>query len=176
MERGGQGWRIEVLAGGDTLRQERLTRDLHHELQKADGLSIGLVEDGSPIDGGRKGGLAGDVALWAAVTAAGRQASQILLPLIREWCARERHRKVELSYGGNSVTITDHPDETQERIVREFLEKVTRTMTTAGSLGCRPLRPMSGSCSRFLSIAPSVVPEPMVGVRADSQRPYWTVR
>jgi hypothetical protein len=125
MGHGGRGWRLQVLAGGDTLRQERLTRDLHDQLQKAGGeLSVGFVKGGAPVDGGRKGGLAGDVALWAAVTAVGRQASQILITLIREWCARERHRKVELTYDGNSVTITGHPDQAQERIVRDFLEKV----------------------------------------------------
>lgn len=51
----------------------------------------------------------------------GRPASQVLITLIREWCARDRHRKVEVTYDGNSVTITGHPDEAQERIVRDFL-------------------------------------------------------
>jgi hypothetical protein len=31
---------------------------------------------------------------------------------------------VEVTYGGNSVTITGRPDEVQERMVREFLDKV----------------------------------------------------
>jgi hypothetical protein len=124
MGHGGRKWRLQVLAGGDTLRQERLTRDLHDELQKAGRLNVGFVEGDATVGGGRKSGLAGDVALWAAVTAAGRHASQILMTLISEWCAKERHRKVELTYEGNAVTITGHPDAAQERIVREFLKKV----------------------------------------------------
>ncbi|MEV0403004.1 hypothetical protein [Actinoallomurus sp. NPDC050550] len=127
MEHGGQGWLVRVIAGGDTLRQERLTRDLHDELQKADGINAGFVEGGADVGEGRKGGLAGDVALWAAVTAAGRQTSQVLVTLIREWCARERHRKVELTVNGDSVTITGQPDEAQERIVRSFLERAAET-------------------------------------------------
>jgi hypothetical protein len=132
MDHGSQGWRLQVLTAGDTLRQERLTRNLHDELQKADGLSVGFVEADSAFGDGRKGGLAGDVALWTAVTAAGRQASQVLIVLIREWCARERHRKVELTYNGDSVTITGHPDEAQERIVRGFLERTAEDKADVG--------------------------------------------
>jgi hypothetical protein len=114
-------WLIRVITGDDTLRQERLTRALHDELQKADGATVGFIAQVADIADGRKGNLAGDVALWAAVAAAGRPASQVLVTLIREWCARDRHRKVEVTYDGNSVTITGHPDEAQERIVQDFL-------------------------------------------------------
>ncbi|MGH3373430.1 MAG: hypothetical protein ACRDP6_01685 [Actinoallomurus sp.] len=125
MEHGDHRWLVRVIAGDDTLRQERLTRALHDELREADGAAVGFITQVADIGGGRKGGLAGDVALWAAVTAAGRPASQVLITLIREWCARDRHRKVEVTYDGNSVTITGHPDEAQERIVRDFLGRAT---------------------------------------------------
>lgn len=127
MAHGGQGWLIRVITGDDTLRQERLTRDLYDELQKADGVDTGFVEGGADAREGRKGGLAGDVALWAAVTAAGRQTSQVLITLIREWCAREGHRKVEITVDGDSVTITGRPDAGQEQIIRAFLERKAET-------------------------------------------------
>lgn len=126
MEHGDHQWLIQVITGDDTLRQERLTRALHDELQKADGLGVGFVEQAADMGGERKGGLAGDVALWAAVTAAGRQTSQVLIALIREWCARDRHRKVEVTHNGSAVTITGRPGEAQERMVRDFLEHAAK--------------------------------------------------
>ncbi|MGW1197726.1 hypothetical protein ACWD4B_18090 [Streptomyces sp. NPDC002536] len=128
MNHGGPEWRIEVLAGGDTLRQERLTRALHEELLKTDGVTAGFVDPAAPAGNGRKGGAAGDVALWAAVGAAARPASQVLITAIKEWCEKERQRKVELTYrDGSSLTIPARPDEAQQRVVREFLDAVGET-------------------------------------------------
>jgi hypothetical protein len=118
-------WRLRVLTSGDTLRQERLARDLHEELDRLDGLRTGFVEGDAVADGGRKSGLSADVALWAVVAAAGRPASQLVMTVVREWCAKERHRKVEITSRGTSVIITGRPDQAQERIVNSFLEKVT---------------------------------------------------
>ncbi|NDU73857.1 hypothetical protein GWI34_14605 [Actinomadura sp. DSM 109109] len=118
-----QEWRLRVLAGDDTLRRERLTRDLYDDLLRADGVGVRFAEEEPPPAGGRKGGSAGDVALWAAVGAAGGQATRILVTLIKEWSARERHRKIEITYRGHSVTITGSPDEAQERLIREFLDR-----------------------------------------------------
>jgi hypothetical protein len=124
---GGSTWLLRVLAGDDTLRQERLTRDLHDALRRAEGVDVGFVDGDARSDGGSKGGLAGDVALWAAVAAGGRQASAVLVTLVREWCQRDRHRSVELTYGGNSVTVTGHSAEAQERIVGEFWKNAGST-------------------------------------------------
>jgi hypothetical protein len=132
MGHGDQGWLVRVIAGDDTLRQERLTRDLHNELQKVSGISVGFVEGDADVGEGRKGGLAGDVALWAAVTAVGRQTSQVLMTLIREWCARERHRKVEVTVNGVSVSISGQPDEAQERIARSLLEQAAEVRSGDG--------------------------------------------
>jgi hypothetical protein len=123
MEHGSHQWLIRVITGDDALRQERLTRELHDELQKTDGVGVGFVTQATDVGGERKGGLVGDVALWAAVASAGRQTSQILITLVREWCARDRHRKVEVTHNGSSVTIVGRPDDAQERIVQAFLER-----------------------------------------------------
>ncbi|MCZ4096676.1 hypothetical protein C8250_012315 [Streptomyces sp. So13.3] len=121
---GERAWRLEVLAGGDTLRQERLTRALHDELAKADGAAVGFLEAGPATGDGHKGGVAGDVALWGSIAAAARPASQVLIALVTEWCAKERNRKVEMTYRGNSVTISGRPDEMQEQMIRDFLGTV----------------------------------------------------
>lgn len=127
MGTGGGTWLLRVLAGDDTLRQERLTRDLHDVLRTVEGIDIGFADGDTRPDRGRKGGLAGDVALWAAVAAGGRQASAVLMTLVSEWCQRDRHRRVELTYGGNSVVVTGHSEQVQERMVSEFWKNALST-------------------------------------------------
>ncbi|GHE13637.1 hypothetical protein [Streptomyces alanosinicus] len=122
---GGSRWRLAVPAGGDTLRQERLTWDLHDRLREVDGLVVGFADDDQPAGPGHKGAGVGDVALWATTaTAVARPVSRILITLIKEWCAKERHRQVEVTLEGSSLTITGRPDAAQEHLVREFLDKV----------------------------------------------------
>ncbi|MFE2846761.1 hypothetical protein ACFXKS_25015 [Streptomyces scopuliridis] len=121
-----QRWRLVVPTGGDTLRQERLTRDLHSTLSGVGEFTCGFVDDDNAAADGQKGAGAGDVALWAAVAAASsRTTSRVLITLIKEWCARERHRKVELTYGDHSVVIPSRPDPVQERMVNDFLDRLT---------------------------------------------------
>lgn len=129
MQHGGQPsqqWHLVVPTGGYALRQERLTRDLYAALSGVDGLACGFADGDSSAAEGSKGAGAGDVALWAAVAAASSGAtSRVLITLIKEWCAKERHRKVELTYGDRSVVIPSRPDPVQERMVNEFLDRVT---------------------------------------------------
>lgn len=125
MRDGGAPWTLTVSTGGDTLRQERLTRNLHDTLQGTDDLVVGFHDADGPTEPGRKGAGVGEVALWAATTAAvARPASQILITLIKEWCAKERHRKVVVTVGDDSIEITGRPDAAQERMVREFQDRV----------------------------------------------------
>ncbi|MEU9379740.1 hypothetical protein AB0D38_01485 [Streptomyces sp. NPDC048279] len=125
MQDGGRRWQLVVSTGGDALRQERLTRDLYAALHGTEGVLAGFTEDDVTVQPGHKGVGADEVALWAAAaTAVARPASQVLITAIKEWCARDRHRKVEVTYDGHSVAITGRPDAAQERVVREFLDKV----------------------------------------------------
>ncbi|MCD7439473.1 hypothetical protein K4B79_14675 [Streptomyces lincolnensis] len=125
MQDGGRRWQLVVAAGGDALRQERLTRDLCAALHATEGVVAGFTEDDAALQPGRKGVGVGEVALWAATaTAVARPASQVLITAIKEWCAKDRHRRVEVTYDGHSVSITGRPDAAQERVVREFLDKV----------------------------------------------------
>ncbi|GAA2263120.1 hypothetical protein GCM10010402_18350 [Actinomadura luteofluorescens] len=119
-----QEWRLRVLAGDDTLRQERLTRELHGELLKIDGVDAGYADPPTSPIPGSKGVLTGELALWATVAASGAQTTKVLVTLIREWSARERHRKIEVSCGDDSITITGRPDQAQERIIGEFLDRI----------------------------------------------------
>jgi hypothetical protein len=125
MHNGGLLWTLTATTGGDTLRQERLTRDLHDSLRRADDLVVGFHDTDWPAEPGSKGTGVGEVALWATTTAAvARPASQVLVTLIKEWCAKERHRKVVVTVGDDSIEITGRPDAAQERMVREFQDRV----------------------------------------------------
>jgi hypothetical protein len=127
MQDGGHRWRLIVPTGGDALRQERLTWDLHDTLREVDGLIVEFADDHKPAGPEHKGPGVGDVALWAATAAAmARPASQVVITLLKEWCAKERHRQVEVTYEGHSVTVKGRPDAAQERMVREFMDKVSR--------------------------------------------------
>jgi hypothetical protein len=122
MQDGGNRWRLVVPTGGDALRQERLTRDLHDALQESDGLAVGFEDGEKSVEAGRKGTATVDVALWAA---ASLPAARVLITMIKEWCAKERHRTVKVAYRGRSITITGRPDPAQERMVHDFLNQVT---------------------------------------------------
>ncbi|MER7410778.1 MULTISPECIES: hypothetical protein [Streptomyces] len=125
MHDGGAQWTLAVPTGGDVLRQERLTRDLHDSLHGTDGLVVGFHDAVGPTEAGHKGAGVSEVALWAAVTTAiVRPASQVLITLIKEWCAKERHRKVVVTVGDDSVEITGRPDAAQERMVRDFQDRI----------------------------------------------------
>lgn len=121
MHDGENRWRIVVPTGGDTLRQERLTHDLHEALHEAAGISVGFEPEEKIVEAGHKGAGVGDVALWVMATL---PASPVLITLIKAWCARDQHRTVTVTRGKNSMTITGRPDIAQERMAREFLAHV----------------------------------------------------
>lgn len=91
---------------------------------RADDLVVGFRDAHGPTEPGSKGTGVGEVALWAATAAVARPASQVLITLIKEWCAKERHRKVVVTVGDDSIKITGRPDAAQERMVREFQARV----------------------------------------------------
>ncbi|MEV5650225.1 hypothetical protein AB0L57_18415 [Nocardia sp. NPDC052254] len=112
------GIHIRVIAG-DTFRAERLTRDLRRTLSTVDGLDVGFAIADHPARAeGEKSAGSADLLLSAAVTVPTATAiTRVLVTAIREWCARERNRKVEVT-GDGSVVITGGVDEQTERIVR----------------------------------------------------------
>ncbi|GAA5049141.1 hypothetical protein HNP84_004338 [Thermocatellispora tengchongensis] len=127
LELNGMTLRLDVLTDGDALRCERLTRLLHRDIAVIDGASLELADSGGPPGDGRKGGLAGELFILVSLAAAtARPTFQVLTTLIKEWCAKERHRKVLITDGDRSLEITGRPDAGQERLVREFLNQDTR--------------------------------------------------
>ncbi|MEU4430048.1 effector-associated constant component EACC1 [Nocardia rhamnosiphila] len=112
--------RIRVIAG-DTFRSERLTRDLHRTLSTVEDLEVDFAgTDRAGQADGEKGAGVADLALSASVAVPVATAvTRVLVTAIREWCARERNRKVEIARDeGGSIVITGGIDERTERIVR----------------------------------------------------------
>jgi hypothetical protein len=113
-----QRWQVEVLAGSNTLRAERLTRDLRDRLAGVADVQVDLIAH-EDTTSGHKGGF-GDLGMWVALAG---PTAPVLITAIKEWCGRDRHRKVELTRDGTSVTatITGDPTEAQERVIQRFL-------------------------------------------------------
>lgn len=114
---------MEVGAGDDVLRQERLTRDLRDELATLDGIDFAFGTSAVPSGGGRKGTVETVLMLIATIAALGRPAAQVLVTAIQEWCVRDSRRIVHLKDGNRSLEITGNPTEAQQRAIEEFLRR-----------------------------------------------------
>ncbi len=114
---------LEVGAGDDVLRQERLTRDLRDELVTQAGIDVAFGTPADPSGEGRKGTVETVLTLIATITALGRPAAQVLVTAIQEWCVRDSRRVVHLKDGDRSLEITGDPTEAQQRAIEEFLRR-----------------------------------------------------
>lgn len=127
MDDGEQAYRIELVDGGDPLRVERLTRSLRDELTRLDAVTVEFAPGRKGSAGGKSGPLT-DLVLLAVGAAGGFASSKpfatVLTTAITEWCARERHRNVRVSKGGAELEINGNPDPRQDKLAREFLQRV----------------------------------------------------
>ncbi len=121
---GERSYRIEVLAGGDPLRKERMTRDLRDALAELEGVQVEFAKADAIVPGSKSGAL-NDLALVVSSGAAAvmsRSFAEVLKTAIAEWCRKERRRKVRITRGDSEVEITGKPDARQEEIIREFVQ------------------------------------------------------
>ncbi len=114
---------IEVGAGDDVLRQERLTRELRDKLAALDGIDVAFGASAGPSGEGRKGTVETVLTLIATITALGRPAAQVLVTAIQEWCVRDSRRVVHLKDGDRSLEIKGDPTDAQQRAIEEFLRR-----------------------------------------------------
>lgn len=75
--------RLEVGAGDDVLRQERLTRELRDALVTLAGIDVAFGAPAGPSGEGRKGTVETVLTLIATITALGRPAAQVLITASR---------------------------------------------------------------------------------------------
>lgn len=138
-----QEWRLRVLAGDDTLRQERLTRELHGDLLEVDGIDVGYADPFSSVPRGSKGGLIGELLLWVTVAASSAQTTKVLVTLIREWSSRERHRKI------GSLTVTPLSPSPAVQIKRRNDSSANfSTGSTAGTVRSEPTEASQSAADR----------------------------
>lgn len=83
---------VEIIAGSDVLRHERLTRDLYDELSTLDGFYVAFGAAAALAGEGRKGTVETVLPLIVTFTALGRPTAQVLITAIQEWCARDSRR------------------------------------------------------------------------------------
>lgn len=116
-------FQLEVGAGDDVLRHERLTRDLRDELAMLDGVDVSFGAVAASSGEGRKGAVETVLALIVTITALGRPAAHVLVTAIQEWCVRDSRRVVHVKDGDRSLEITGDPTEAQQRAIEEFMRQ-----------------------------------------------------
>ncbi|MGI8313008.1 hypothetical protein [Saccharopolyspora hattusasensis] len=111
---------LEVVADGNTILGERLTRSLRTELNAIDGVEVEFADSTTTAAAGAKGGVAADLALWVFLGT--RAAAPVVIEGIRAWSERQRNRKVLLGRGDKTVEVHGNLDAAQERIIEKFFE------------------------------------------------------
>jgi hypothetical protein len=114
---------LEVVADGNVLLAERLTRALRAELSELDGVEVEFAPVMPPTTPGAKSGSAiGDAALWVFLGTVTKATAQVVIEKIKAWSVKERNRTVRITRGDQTIEIHGSPDEAQERLVGRFLE------------------------------------------------------
>jgi|SRR4051812_26957716 hypothetical protein len=118
---------LEVLAGGDPLREERLTRDLQDVLQSDQALAAARVSivaaPPPPAHPDAKGTFEAVLTLLAAGAPYAQPAADILTSAIERWCSRDRRVTVRLRDGDRSVDVVGEPTPEQEALIKEFWQQ-----------------------------------------------------
>ena len=113
---------VEILADGDVLRGERLSRSLFHDLSNVDGIEAEMPADSGIAESGAKGAdVLADASMWVFLTAGAQAGARILLGAVHAWVQREKHRTVRLKVGDRSIEVPANITPGQERLVEAFL-------------------------------------------------------
>ncbi len=113
---------VEILADGDVLRGERLTRSLFDELSDVEGIEARMPTGSMVAEPGAKGAeVLADASMWVFLTAGAQAGTRILLSTIQAWVQRDKHRIVRLKIGNRSIEVPPDATPGQERIVEAFL-------------------------------------------------------
>ncbi|NNH72310.1 hypothetical protein HLB23_21025 [Nocardia uniformis] len=120
-------WQVAVLTGSGSLVTERLTRELRAHLESG-GAQV-RHQTAAVLDAGHKGGIGEELVL---LVAAGASAGSLRLvaTMVREWCALNRQRRVEMRLDGRSLVIEGNPKD-QLAIVEEFFDSADGKSGTA---------------------------------------------
>jgi hypothetical protein len=112
--------RLEVLAGGDALRRERLTRSLRDDLAHIDGLDLNLAPSSAAAHGS-KGAVESTVAILVAAAPFARPTADLLKAAITGWLQRDRRTVLRATVGDTTVELTGNPGPDQQRTLDTLL-------------------------------------------------------
>ena len=119
---GGPRVQVEILADGDVLRGERLTRSLFHDLSNVDGIEAQMPADSGTSESGAKGAeVLADASMWVFLTAGAQAGARILLGAVHAWVQRDKHRTVRLKVADRSIEVPPNITPAQERLIEAFL-------------------------------------------------------
>lgn len=113
--------RLEVLAGGDALRRERLTRSLRDDLAHIDGLDLTLAPASAAAQQGSKGAVESTVAILVAAAPLVRPTADLLKAAITGWLQRDRRTVLRATVGDSVVELTGDPTPDQRRVLDALL-------------------------------------------------------
>jgi hypothetical protein len=118
---------LEVLAGGDPLRQERLIHDLHEHLVADESLAAAgvTIAPAPPLPARRskKGTVETVVALLVAGAPYAQPVADVLTAALEKWCSRDRRVSVRLRDGDRTVEIVGNPTKQQKELLEEFWQR-----------------------------------------------------
>lgn len=122
--------RLEVLAGGDALRRERLTRSLRDDLAHIDGLDFKLAP-ASTAARWSKGAVESTVAILVAAAPFGRPTADLLKATITGWLQRDRRTVLRVTVGDATMELTGDPTPDQQRALDALLRALSDPDTAA---------------------------------------------
>ena len=116
--------RLEVLARGDPLRQERLTCELYNVLATDNALAGTDIKVSSAPPAaalpGSKGTVETIIALLVAGVPYAQPAADVLTSAIERWCSRDERVVVRIKDGDRTAEIVGNPTDEQREMLDEF--------------------------------------------------------
>ena len=112
---------IHVNAGpvADDEELQRLSRRLRSELLEMDLEYVDPIRQGSAPAGAK-----GDpLTLGALAISLGPVALKALLDMLQSWLKRHQEASVSLKMGGDEITITGTPSETQQQLIETWISR-----------------------------------------------------
>jgi len=113
---------LRVLTGTNSLLTERLTRELRSYLD-SHGVDSRFASTAT-APAGHKSGISQELVLLVS-TGVSAGSVRVLTTLIREWCERDRHRRVEIRFPDAELVLPENATD-RPALVDKFLSEVAK--------------------------------------------------
>ncbi|WP_446221786.1 effector-associated constant component EACC1 [Nocardia sp. IBHARD005] len=122
---------VEVLTGSGSLLTERLTRDLVRHLAACE-VEVRFAEAMEPL--AHHKGAVGDALVLVVGVASSAGTATVVTTIVKEWCRRDRHRRVEMRLPDRVLVIDGNPND-QLAIIERFVETAVPVRPTSADSG-----------------------------------------